>query len=304
MKKAKIDILYFISILILLLGMTGCTVKSEDISAKDSTLSAEIKELGTPAPMNPEPASETGSAPAAQTLDEAIAEVILQHNSDKYPANDEACGEGHIIMDTVQDGDKVKVYALTMYGTYQFQDGNFVKDSGSGVIPAAIQFRKEDSGGWELEDYQEPLDGGLYGDSIRSMFPDGLWERCISTQEDDEQELKRQERSYAEAYLKTLGRNAAIGDYSDFPHTIPSDVGISTEVSNKIDEVRKYAEDPLSYAPFWFGTVEQVEDGVRYLYEHRYDAEKNELLFSKIEYETQEIVEQTVFDSYTGEQKN
>lgn len=59
MKKAKIDILYFISILILLLGMTGCTVKSEDISAKDSTLSAEIKELGTPAPMNPEPASES-----------------------------------------------------------------------------------------------------------------------------------------------------------------------------------------------------------------------------------------------------
>ena len=85
------------------------------------------------------------------------------------------------------------------------------------------------------------------------MFPDGLWERCISTQEDDEQELKRQERSYAEAYLKTLGRNAAIGDYSDFPHTIPSDVGISTEVSNKIDEVRKYAEDPLSYAPFGSG---------------------------------------------------
>ena len=75
-------------------------------------------------------------------------------------------------------------------------------------------------------------------------------------------------------------------------------------MSNKIDEVRKYAEGPLSYAPFWFGTVEQVEDGVRYLYEHRYDSEKNELLFSKIEYETQEIVEQTVFDSYTGEQKN
>lgn len=304
MKKAKINIIYFISILILVLEITGCTVKSDSLSANALTLSAEIKEPNTPASMNPGPAAEIGSPPAAQALDEAIAEVILQQNNDKYPANYEACGEGHIIMDMVKHGNKVTVYALTMYGAYQFQDGNFVKDSGSGVIPAVIQFRKENNGVWNLENYQEPLDGGLYHDSVHSLFPDELWDRCISTQEDDKQELKRQERSYAEAYLKTIGRNADIGDYSDFPHTIPSDAGISTEVSNKIDEIRKYAEGPLSYAPFWFGTVEQVENGVRYLYEHRYDAEKNEILFSKIVYETQEIVEQTVFDSYTGEQKH
>ena len=90
----------------------------------------------------------------------------------------------------------------------------------------------------------------------------------------DLKELKRQEQSYAMAYLKTIEREAEIGDYSDFPHTIPSEVGISTEVSNKIDEARKYGKGPLAYAPFWFGTVEQVENGVRYLYEQRYDAEQ------------------------------
>ena len=52
-------------------------------------------------------------------------------------------------------------------------------------------------GVWKLENYEEPLDGGLYGDSIRSMFPEELWKRCIAIREEDLKELKRQEQSYA-----------------------------------------------------------------------------------------------------------
>lgn len=305
----KSGIIYFTPVLILTLGITGCTVKTEKVSTKDAV--EIVVESGTEpttalSPVNPEmeSVSETEPPSAAQTLDEAVAETILEQNSSKYPANYEACGEGHIIMDTLKNGNSVTAYVLTMYGAYQFQDENFVKDSGTGVIPAVIQFQKENDDAWTLVNYQEPLDGGLYADSIRSMFPEELWDRCFTRREDDLAELKKQERSYAEAYLKAINRKAVVGDYSDFSHTIPSDVGISTEVSNKIDKARKYADGPLSHAPFWFGTVEKVENGVRYLYEHRYDAEKKELLFSKIIFDTQEIVEQVVFDSHTGELKN
>lgn len=304
-KKEKMIIIYFVSLLILMLVITGCAGGLDEPSAKNTALPSEssIEETRTVSPTIPETVPKSTPAPTTQTLDEVVTGAILEHNKDKFPANNEAYGEGHIIMDTVQDGEIVTVYALTMYGSYQFQDGNFVKNGGSGGIPAVIQIRDEDNGVWKLENYEEPLDGGLYGDSIRSMFPEELWKRCIAIREEDLKELKRQEQSYAMAYLKTIEREAEIGDYSDFPHTIPSEVGISTEVSNKIDEARKYGKGPLAYAPFWFGTVEQVENGVRYLYEQRYDAEQKEILFSKIVYDSQEVVEQMVFDSYTGEQK-
>ena len=269
-KKEKMIIIYFVSLLILMLVITGCAGGLDEPSAKNTALPSEssIEETRTVSPTIPETVPKSTPAPTTQTLDEVVT-----------------------------------VYALTMYGAYQFQDGNFVKNGGSGGIPAVIQIRDEDNGVWKLENYEEPLDGGLYGDSIRSMFPEELWKRCIAIREEDLKELKRQEQSYAMAYLKTIEREAEIGDYSDFPHTIPSEVGISTEVSNKIDEARKYGKGPLAYAPFWFGTVEQVENGVRYLYEQRYDAEQKEILFSKIVYDSQEVVEQMVFDSYTGEQK-
>ena len=268
-KKEKMIIIYFVSLLILMLVITGCAGGLDEPSAKNTALPSEssIEETRTVSPTIPETVPKSTPAPTTQTLDEVVTGAILEHNKDKFPANNEAYGEGHIIMDTVQDGEIVTVYALTMYGAYQFQDGNFVKNGGSGGIPAVIQIRDEDNGVWKLENYE------------------------------------RQEQSYAMAYLKTIEREAEIGDYSDFPHTIPSEVGISTEVSNKIDEARKYGKGPLAYAPFWFGTVEQVENGVRYLYEQRYDAEQKEILFSKIVYDSQEVVEQMVFDSYTGEQK-
>lgn len=305
----KSGILYFTPILVLTLGITGCTVKTENVSTKDAATTvaeSETEPTAALSPVNPETASvsERKPPPAAQTLGEAVAETILEQNSSKYPANYEACGEGHIIMDTLKNGNSVTVYVLTMYGAYQFQDENFVKDSGTGVIPAVIQFQKENDGAWTPVNYQEPLDGGLYADSIRSMFPKELWDRCFTKREDDLIELKKQERSYAEAYLKAIDREAVVGDYSDFSHTIPSDVGISPEVSYKIDKVRKYGKGPLSYAPFWFGTVEQVENGVRFVYEHKYDAKKKEILFSKIMYDTQKIVEQVVFDAYTGKLKD
>ncbi|MDO5417018.1 MAG: serpin family protein [Lachnospiraceae bacterium] len=269
---------------------------------------------------------ETSCQPLARkrTLESAVAAAILMHNRDIYPGGNEAFGEGHIILEqkeeaaeaedtesenTVGNGadgrKRVTVYALTMYGAYQFQDGNFVKNGGSGVLPVVMEFSGDPDGSYVLLHYQEPLDGGDYGESIQKMFPKSLWKECLSPAGETTEELKRQETAYAERYLKSIKREAVIGDYGDFEHPVHSDEGISVEVSNKLmEEAGKWDPDsPAAYAPFWLGNVEQVEDGVRYLYEHAYDSEKREISYSKIQYDTGKLVSRVVYDADTGQRK-
>ncbi len=83
-----------------------------------------------------------------------------------------------------------------MYGEYQFQDGNFVKEAGSGAIPAVLTFVQK---------------GGQY---------------ILKT--------------YEEKYLKTIGREAAIGDYRDFEHPLLTEQGVSVEFPIKSAKTRKY----------------------------------------------------------------
>ena len=113
-----------------------------------------------------------------------------------------------------------------------------------------------------------------------------------------------QEQAYAKSYLEQIGREAEIGDYGDFPHTLLTDVGVPVEVSNALGDIRESApDDPAWLAPSWLGTIERLEDGERYVYEQAYDEEKKEILFSKIRYETGETVAQSVYDALTGDKK-
>lgn len=238
------------------------------------------------------------------TFDGAVAAAILEYNYSIYGDENEVVGEGHIIMDTQEEDETITVYAKTMYGGYQFQDGNFVNNGGSGDIPAVIRISKEPDGTYVTLHYQYPADGGDYIDSVHALFPEALWERCISRQDADYQELKIQEQVYAEAYLNKIGRTAVVGEFGDFEHTIPSDVGISAEVSNKLDMDKKLSStEQLAYAPFWLGNIELLEDGIRYIYEHTYDAEKREIHYNKISYDSGEIVASTIYDSISGEMK-
>lgn len=173
----------------------------------------------------------------ARTLDQAVAAAIFEENRYIYPQGSEAYGEGHRLLGQEETENTAVVYALTMYGAYQFQDGNFVKNGGTGVLPVVIQ----------------------------------------------------------------MGREAVVGDYRDFPHTLLTEVGVPVEVSNALGDTRDLApDDPARFAPSWLGNIEQLEDGERYIYEQSYDEEKKEIRFSKICYETGEIVGQSVYDGLTG----
>lgn len=225
-------------------------------------------------------------------VEKAVSAAILHENKGGYLVG-ECMGEGHAILKKEEDGDLVKVYLLAMFGWYQFQDGNLVKNSGSGVNPAVITLKREEDGAYSLKSYEKTKDGNLFVPSVQEMFPEEFWDICISYSSDRVRELTEQERSYAAAYLKKLGREAEIGDYGDFEHTLLTDVGVSVEVSNRLLE----KEGVMSKCPSWIGNLEQVENGVRYRYEKAYNQQKKEVIYTKTDVKTNTIVEEDIFSS-------
>ena len=240
---------------------------------------------------------QTEPAERIYDMEEAVANAILHKKPDAYMPGE--CGaEGHHILDTEGDGEQITAYVLAMFGYYGFEDGNFVKVSGSGAIPTVITFQKHPDGSYGLLDYQEVMDGGMYLDSVKELFPERLQEQCLHVPEDIMESLRAQERQYAEEYLKSIGRVAVIGEFSDYDHKTASDLGVSAEVSNMMSENKE-----LGAYPFWLGNREAVEDGVRYVYEMAYLMDREEIRYTKYVYDTEEIVEQYIFDAVTGSRK-
>lgn len=254
----------------IIVGFVGCSLNNTEVN-NNTDMSSEVLEEN-------------------MTLDDKVANALLTKNKGNY-AIGECTGEGHIILGTKEDENETIVYALTMYGEYGFQDDNFVKVSGSGVIPAVITFAKN-----EEVKIKYPLDGSAYVDSIKELFPEEYHNRVLSIKSEDNEELKRQETTYAKDYLTKIGRTTKIGNYGDFEHTLLTSEGVSVDVSNKL------AEKAYANYPFWIGNEEKIEDGIRYLYEMKLDKKLNQIILSKYVCETSEVVERIRINSLTGEE--
>ncbi len=210
-------------------------------------------------------------------IEDLVTAAVFERNSKGY-VQGECQTEGHIILGTEKSttGETV-VYALIMYGNYGFQDGNFVKVSGSGVIPTRVTFEKNGS----LIEYKEPLDGSMYTKSVKEIFPQKYHSRVLSIKDSDHEDCKKQEHAYARAYLDKIGRRATIGDYGDFEHTLLTDLGVSVEVSNSLLAYEKSPDLFIGKCPYWVGTQEFLENGERFLYRTAYDKEKERVIYTK-----------------------
>ena len=224
-----------------------------------------------------------------------VAEAVLTENRGKY-TDEEFCGEGHLILGQEEDGTRTVIYALTMYGEYQFQNGNFVKEAGTGVIPVVLTYRKNDDGTYMLESYEAPEDGSGYLDSAHRLFPEKLWESCISPSEGNHAFLKEQEQNGARAYLETLGRVAPVGEYADFEYHLLTEEGVSVEVSNRL-----ICDRDLSCYPGWVGNLERLEEGVRYIYQVEVDEANGRIRYIKKNMDTGSTAESREFDLETGD---
>ncbi len=159
---------------------------------------------------------------ATNNIDRAVSDANLISNSNGYEKG-ECVAEGHIILGTSDKGENdekklIEAYVLATYGEYGFQNGNFIKISGSGIIPTRITFEVDISDRYTLIEYKPARDGSDYTPSIKEMFPEKYWDRALSANREDYEECKKQESAYAKAYLESIGRRAEIGSYADFEH--------------------------------------------------------------------------------------
>ena len=235
--------------------------------------------------------AETAESAPLELPETLVSQVLLDHASSDY-LQGECAAEGHIILDTVQEEEFWKIYTLASVGQYGFCSGHFEKISGSGAIPTMITIGQEENGDYYCHGIWEPTDGNGYEDSIKETFPEELWDKVLNAHE-RYGELQEQEEAYAQAYLQSIGREAPIGDYGDFEHPLFTENGMSVEVSNALLAIEK-----LYPFPMFIGNVEQMENGVRYVYETAWDYQRNGIgtaTYTKYVYDSGEIVTQYVF---------
>lgn len=226
-------------------------------------------------------------------LDAAVSQAILDVNSTGFLYNSECIAEGHTIYGVKEDGDNVTVYLLEEFAGFGFKNGYFMEQTGHRT-PAVYTFSKIDND-YILADYEYPMDGEEYTDSIKKMFPKEYHSRLLDYNEKDNADLWPQCVAYAEAYLIRIGRDAEVRNYSEVPHIFLTDLGVSVEVSNKILENKT-----LSCFDSDIGNYETLEDGVRFVYRTDFDEEKNLIIFTREIYVTGEITQKIELDAATG----
>lgn len=235
------------------------------------------------------------TAPSKEELSRLTADAILSDNESSY-ADGECCGEGHKILGYRLSGGRLKIYALTMFGYYGFQNDMFIKTSGSGVIPAVLTFEK-DGDGYRLREIEYPRDGAGYVKSIKRMFPLPYRAQALHFSDKQQEELSAQERLYAEAYLKSIGREAEVGEFRDLNVILLTDCGVSVEVSNALS-----CDKRLGEYPFWIGTTEALENGVRFVRSLSLDEEAGQIVYKTVEKDSGAVTEIYIFDAVTGEE--
>lgn len=198
------------------------------------------------------------------TIEEAVRSAILDKASDYR--NGEAVTEGHVILSEHEMGPMIKVYAIVSIGNFGFENGVFTKISGSGAIPTVITLDNREESRFALLEYKEPQDGSYYAKSIKEMFPIELQKEALDAQKHYKELIKQQELQAGE-YLKSIGRAAKVSaDYVE-----KELIDINVDASNKLfAEMSKY-DSFINTCPYWIGTIEQIEDGIRYIYQTSHD---------------------------------
>ncbi|MDS1030040.1 DUF4825 domain-containing protein [Bacillota bacterium LX-D] len=74
-----------------------------------------------------------------KSIDEAVSITIKNRGENSY-LDGEVATEGHLILDTEEKNGNIKVYTISSFGYFGFENGIFTKISGSGAIPTVITF--------------------------------------------------------------------------------------------------------------------------------------------------------------------
>jgi bla regulator protein BlaR1 len=94
------------------------------------------------------------------------------------------------------------------------------------------------------------------------MFPEKLWDKILKGQESYSQ-LAESKENEAKEYLKQIGRTAEVS--SRYVEKKRPSINVSAE--NKLFVYWGKNDSFLNHCPYWIGTKERIENGVRLIYE-------------------------------------
>lgn len=228
--------------------------------------------------------------PEPLDLGSVVSEVILTENSKKDWLG-ECHTEGHIILGKEESGDKTKIYALTEFASFGFENGYFTNVGGE-TAPAVVTVNRK-TGEYSI---QYPKDGEYYSKSIYKMFPQKYQTRAFGENDQDYSDMWNQCVSQAKEYLESIGRKAEVKSWGDVPHTLFTDIGMPVDISNNLENYIK----TYNYYEY-IGSEEVIENGTRYVYRTSYLEDKNTLLFSKEIYGENKVVNLIQMNIKTGE---
>jgi len=224
-------------------------------------------------------------------LDQAIRDAIFAENIGNYLPG-ECQGIGYKIIETIEEDDILSVYALTEYIEYGFQDGVLVNVSGTNP-KVLMRFQQMESGNYELLFYTRlDLFSDLSEEEIEQLLePLNKAGKSYVYTDEDLQNVRAQADEDAIAYLKSINRVADVGVREEHKGYLLTDFVSDTDL---LMELMK--DETYSLYPEWIGTQERIENNIRYIYQTEYDEALQQIIFSKILFDTNEIVERQVID--------
>jgi hypothetical protein len=278
------------------LAFAGCRINAANNSSSglvsqeiSSPMSAELEAVSL---LDGQLDKEGGISPEKTPLEQAVISAVLEQNRGKYLPG-EYQGAGCKIFETFEDGDKLAVYALIEYIEYGFMDGCFVNVSGT-RSRVLLDFQTEQEShtltGYTVLDSSSGLSDM---DLEALMAPLKETGKDYFYTDDDFHKLREQVNADAKEYLKSIGREAEVIDRASRENGFLSLLnGDAYHMLVKDSEISCY--------PDWEGTLERLEDGVRYIYQAHFDDASNKIEYTKKNYDTGETVKEITVDAATG----
>ncbi len=281
----KRRISFMIATLILALGFISCSNQENITSGSHVIPDDSLQEPDAAA----QPNLENDISPEGDPLAEAIIAAIAEQNKGKYLPG-ECYGVGYKIIETFEESDVLSIYALTAYVEYRFEDNVFVGISGTNP-KVLMRFRKTEDDKYDLIFYTRlDLFSDLQEEKLEELLlPLTKTGNDYVYTEQDIQEVRAQADEDAAEYLRSINRVAEVGVREDHEGKRLEEL-VSDDAL--LDELFK--DEEMSLYPDWIGTTERLENGERYIYQTAFDEERQEIIYTKIEYNTNHVIKNSI----------
>lgn len=275
---------------VLLITGCGASNSAEGYVGTDSQMTENGERTGTERAN-----TENTIVPEVDPLDEAIKAAIVEQNKGNYLPG-ECYGVGYKIIETFEEDDVLSVYALTEYVEYCFQDNVFVNISGTNP-KVLMRFRETEDKNYDLIFYTRlDLFSDLPEEKIEELLqPLAETGKSYVFTDEDLQEVRAQADEDAAEYLRSVNRIAEVGVRQNHDGELLEEL-----VSDENLLMELFKDDEMWRYPEWTGTTERIENGERYIYQTAFDEERQKIIYTKIEYSTNNVIKSIEVDVQNG----